>query len=111
MVLVEPRLRTCSHRPTEEVKFRLTCRPSTVVTLAVIVHHVSSELFVNNGRQSRTNLTDLVQLVYGSSSNLKHDQRIAACNPRHHESRGGGSIRSAIGSDSARGSSAEARTA
>ena len=75
----------------------------TVVALAVIVHHLV-ELLVNNSQQSRTNPTDLVNLFYGSSSNLERDQRIATGHPRHHESRGGGSIRSAIGSDSARGS-------
>ena len=42
-------------------------------------------------------------MFYGSSSNLKHDQGIAARDPAHHESRGGGSIRPAVGSDPARG--------
>ena len=52
-----------------------------------------SELFVNNGRQYGP--TESRRTFYGSSSNPERDQRIAACHPRHHESRGDRSIRSA----------------
>src|SRR5947207_13884118 len=70
-----------------------------------------SELFDQPRPAITTNPTALAQRVYGSPSNLKHDQRIAACHSRLYESRGGGSIRSAIGSDSARDSSTAAGTA
>ena len=52
---------------------------------------------ITHSRQSRHHLP----FLYGSSSNLERDQRIAACHPRHNESRGLRSIRSTVGSDSA----------
>ncbi len=61
--------------------FRLTCLSLDCGHTGGDRASLSSELFVNNGRQPRTNPTDLVQLVYGSSSNLNDGQRIAACSP------------------------------